>query len=68
MPLDHYINWKKHIVFTNKKDVVKDVIAFHNTISNDSLIEMQKNNRDLMLGLLQRVNYFKKIYELRNEF
>jgi hypothetical protein len=67
-PLENYINWEKHIVITNSENILKDLVVFHEKSSNEALIEIQKNNRDLMLGLFQRVNYFAAFYKFKNEF
>jgi hypothetical protein len=68
LPLENYINWEKHIVITNSESLLKDLVVFHEKYSNEALIEIQKNNRDLMLGLFQRVNYFAALYKFKNEF
>lgn len=68
LPLENYINWEKHIVITNSENILKDLVVFHEKSSNEALIEIQKNNRDLMLGLFQRVNYFAALYKFKNEF
>lgn len=67
-PLENYIDWKKHIVLTNSKNIVKDLVTFHENVSNENSIEIQKKNRNLMLELFQRVNYFIAIYKYKNEF
>lgn len=67
LPLENVIEWNKHAVLLNQNDSIDTLIAFHNKFSNDAIISIQKSNRELMLNLLHRVNYFKKIYELRNE-
>lgn len=68
LPLDEYINWKNHVVFTDAKNLVNDVVTFHNTHSEERLLFIQQENRKLMLGMFQRVNYFKAFYTFKNEF
>ncbi|WP_329805015.1 exostosin domain-containing protein [Flavobacterium facile] len=68
LPLENYIDWEKHIVVTNSENILKDLVVFHEKSSNEALIEIQKNNRNLMLELFQRVNYFAAIYKFKNEF
>lgn len=68
LPLENYINWEKHLVITNSENILKDLVVFHEKSSNEALIEIQKNNRELMLGLFQRVNYFAALYQFKNEF
>ena len=68
LPLENFIDWNKHIVLTNSENIVNDLISFHEKKSNEDLIENQINNRNLMLGLFQRVNYFAAIYKFKNEF
>jgi hypothetical protein len=68
LPLENHINWEKHIVKTNSENILKDLVVFHEKSSNEVLVEIQKNNRNLMLGLLQRVNYFASIYKFKYEF
>lgn len=68
LPLENFINWQEHIVVTDSKNIVTDLVNYHNKKSNEALIEIQKSNRTLMKELLQRVNYFTLIYKLRNEF
>ena len=68
LPLENYINWEKHLVITNSENILKDLVVFHEKSSNEALIEIQKNNRELMLGLFQRVNYFAALYHFKNEF
>ncbi len=81
LPLENTMNWQNHAVLVNRNTIIEkvnkyakkcknieEVIAFHNKFSNEEIIEIQKNNRNLMLNLFLRVNYFKKIYTLQNEF
>lgn len=68
LPLENDINWKNHVVFASKNNIIDAVLAFHNSFSNEALIAIQKSNRDLMLTQFIRVNYFHTIYQLENEF
>lgn len=68
LPLENFIDWKKHVVLTNSENIAADLVSFHELNSKEELIEIQMNNRNLMLGLFQRVNYFVAIYKFRNEF
>lgn len=68
LPLESIINWENHAVLVTQNNIVDKLSAFHNTFSNEEIIEIQKSNRELMLKLFLRVNYFKKIYQLENEF
>lgn len=68
LPLEKAVNWEKHAVFVYQNNIIEELIKFHDKFSNEEIIEIQKNNRDLMLNLFLRINYFKKVYHLENEF
>lgn len=68
LPLENVINWNDHAVLVNENNIIKMLQTFHDSKSNEEIITIQKNNRELMLNLFSRVNYFKKIYQLENEF
>lgn len=59
LPLENQVNWNKHIVIVNKENFVKRLIDFHNSKSNEEIIKIQQDNRNLVLHLLNRVEYFK---------
>ena len=67
LPLENEIIWKNHAVLAHKNNVIDSVLTFHNSLSNEELIAIQKSNRDLMLTQFLRVNYFHKIHQLENE-
>jgi hypothetical protein len=67
-PLENQIKWENHAVFVNQNNIIEGLINFHAKYSNEDLIEIQKNNRNLMLKYFLRVDFFKKINELENEF
>ncbi|CCG52681.1 Protein of unknown function [Flavobacterium indicum GPTSA100-9 = DSM 17447] len=58
LPLENFIQWDKHCVFTTKANVEKDVLAFYNSKSEAELQEIQIANRNLALNLLNKVDYF----------
>lgn len=68
LPMENEINWKNHAVLVDQNNIIEELLSFHNTNSVEKIIEIQKNNRDLMLNLFLRVNYFKKTYQLQHEF
>ncbi len=68
LPLENVITWENHAVLVTQNNLIDELTNFHNKFSNEEIIEIQKSNRDLMLNLFLRINYFKKIYDLRNEF
>lgn len=61
LPFYDKINWDKHCVFTDSDTMIKDLLQFHKSHTNQELIEIQKSNRELALGLLNRQKYFIEI-------
>lgn len=61
LPLHNLIDWKKHCILTDEISLTDDLLEFHNSRMNQELAEIQKNNRALALGLLNRQKYFIEI-------
>ncbi|WP_308992639.1 exostosin family protein [Mariniflexile litorale] len=66
LPLKDSIDWSKHIIIldVHKKDSLeKQIMAFHNSKSNETFQELQKNNRKLWETHLIRPSFFIKIHD-----
>lgn len=66
LPLDKIINWEKHCVILDEseyKSLGNMIVNFHNDLSNQAFIEIQKNNRKLWEDFLTRHNFFKTIHD-----
>ncbi|MFP5042058.1 exostosin family protein [Parasediminibacterium sp. JCM 36343] len=64
LPFDHIIDWKKYCVWVEEKDIdnIANIVAdFHNNISNDDFLAMQKNARAIWLEYLSPVGFFKNM-------
>jgi hypothetical protein len=68
LPLSKSIDWNKHCVLVHEKNVIDGLINFHESHTNEQMQLIQKNNRQLILENLSRVNYFKKIYNSYIDF
>ncbi len=67
MPLAAHIDWNARVVFTDSSHLIPDIVAFHKNTSAEKLLSIQQENRKLMLGMFQRVNYFKAFYTFNYE-
>ena len=63
LPLEHLIDWNKHSIITTEKEMINDIIRFHASKSNEEIIAIQNNNRNLWLNYLTPESYFKQILE-----
>jgi len=56
LPYPDVIDWKKFVVWIewgDRREIQDRVIDFHNNISNEDFVNMQKSNRELWLSKLQ---------------
>lgn len=64
LPLEHEIDWKKHTVWVEWNDrnqIAERVLAFHEKLSNEQFILLQKSNRQLWKEKLT-VAHFLEIF------
>ena len=61
LPLSDEINWDNHCVIATPQNCIEKLIHFHNSKSEYELIKIQRENRELMLTKLNRVQYFISI-------
>jgi hypothetical protein len=67
LPLNEYIDWKKHCVIVNDVNNLEKIIeAFHKRHDESSFKELQQSNRKLWLNLLKRESFFKTLTESIN--
>ena len=67
LPLDKIINWGDYCLIIDDKNIDSinsKLIKFHRTISNETLINLQKENRLVWENYLTRANYFLHIHDL----
>lgn len=62
LPLHTMIAWKEHCVFVKEATFEKDLIRFHQNISNEDFQAMQQRNRELALSHLSRIGYFSQLH------
>lgn len=63
LPLENIIDWDKAICRVNpKKNIVKQILIFHNALNPKSFIDLQKHNRELFMNYLVRYAFFDAIY------
>ena len=58
LPLEGKIYWTSFTGITNSDNLIKNMLLFHNSHSNEMLIEIQNKNRNLMIKSLNRIDYF----------
>jgi len=58
LPLEGKIDWNSFTVITNSDNLIKNILLFHSSHSNEMLIEIQNKNRNLMIKSLNRIDYF----------
>jgi len=66
LPLSDHIDWNKHCLIIdeqNFENVEHHILKFHNNLSEDDFIQLQKSNRDLWMKSLKRESFFIKIHE-----
>jgi len=64
LPLDHIIDWKKHVVWIEESEInkVDQLLAdFHNEIHVDDFIQMQINNRNLWKEYISGNNFHEHL-------
>jgi hypothetical protein len=62
LPFDDTINWKNHVVWIEEKDINKIaelLLNFHQSKSEEELLLLQKQNRELYLNHLSPQGFFK---------
>lgn len=65
LPFEKDINWKEHMIWLDVNDCDKideKLLDFHNTVSNEKLLEMQKGNRELYENYLSPFSFFKHLH------
>ncbi|GGZ80987.1 exostosin domain-containing protein [Algibacter mikhailovii] len=68
MPLEHIIDWKKHVVWLEAHDrdnVAQKVLAFHKALSKDQFENICRGNRKLWQDKLSLGGFFK-LQKLKN--
>jgi len=66
LPLNNKISWYKHCVIIDEADVnliISKVIDFHDNLSDDEFVKLQKSNRDLWNNYLRRHTFFKEVHD-----
>ena len=66
LPLADTIDWQKHCVIIDAKSkvpMVKQILDFHQSLSEAEFKALQQANRDLWLQYLKRDAYFKAIHK-----
>lgn len=67
LPLDNLINWQEHCVFLDESEyrsLGNKIVKFHNDLSDEEFVGLQKSNRKLWEDLLTRHSFFKVIHDL----
>ncbi len=65
LPYDQLIDWKKYLVWieVDKIETIAEAVAdFHNSLSEDKFIEMQKNARALYEQCLSPIGFYSNIW------
>lgn len=66
LPFEEFIDWKKHVVWIEEKDVNKAdqcLLDFHNSMHPDDFLQLQKNNRLLWEKYLSKDGFYKNIHQ-----
>ena len=66
LPLSDKINWKKHVVWVEEKEIPiinKKIVDFHNSLSIKDFKELQLANRTLWLESLTLGGFFKTFFK-----
>lgn len=64
LPLEDDIDWKKHVVWVDwndRKNIAEIVFNFHNGLTNDRFINIQKDNREFWKSKLTVENYLRNV-------
>jgi hypothetical protein len=71
LPFEEFIDWKKHVVWIEEKDVNKAdqyLLDFHNSIHPDDFLQLQKNNRLLWEQYLCKEGFYKSLHHYFPQF
>ena len=62
LPYEHLIDWNKHAIIVNENDDIANVIIeFHKNTNEETLINMQKQNRKLWEEYFTPLSFIKHI-------
>ena len=62
LPYEHLIDWNKHAIIVNENDDIANVIIeFHKNTNEETLIDMQKQNRKLWEEYFTPLSFIKHI-------
>ncbi len=67
LPYEELIDWKKHVVLVEEKEVGKlndKIVAFHQRISEKDFINLQFQNRKLYEEWISPLGFFNHLYQL----
>jgi hypothetical protein len=67
LPFENLINWKKHTIWIEEKDIKnieQHIVNFHKFISDEDLKKMQIENRKIYEDYLSPQGYFKNLHTL----
>ncbi len=70
LPFDHLIDWKKLCVWVEEKDIDKiadSVVEFHNNISENDFIDLQKKLREIWEEYLTPTGFFRRLSSFINQ-
>jgi len=66
LPFEEFIDWKKHVVWIEEKDADKAdqfIIKFHQTISPNDFLQLQKNNRSLWEKYFSKEGFYQSLHQ-----
>ena len=67
LPYEHLIDWNKHAIIVNENDDIANVIIeFHKNTNEETLINMQKQNRKLWEEYFTPLSFIKHIGDFCN--
>lgn len=70
LPFDHLIDWKKHLVWVEEKDLkhAPEILAdFHHALHPDDFKQLQQSNRKLWEEYLSTQGFFIHLAEMMNK-
>ncbi len=70
LPLGEVIDWESHAIICKEEEIKRlpqIIHDFHTNISEEKLVQLQKNNRQLWLEKLSREAYFITMHDLFEE-
>lgn len=65
LPFEEFIDWKKHVVWIEEKDADKAdqfMLDFHESVSDDDFLKLQKNNRKLWEQYFSKDGFYSNLY------